>query len=331
MKSVAVSFEPSANGRQQLPVMLGGLARVVFLPDLDAAARRRALDAATVLLTRNTASELEEAEIPHTAGLSLIQFMSAGVDFVPLERLPAGVPVAVNGGAYAEPMAEHALAMILAAAKRLLPEHRALGRGEFNQFTPTRMLRGMTVGILGFGGIGIATARLLRVLGVRVHAINRRGRSDEPVDWMGGTADLDTLLGASDVLVLSLPLTARSEGLIGERELALMKPDAILVNLARGEIVDETALYRHLVDNPRFTACIDAWWVEPLRHGEFRMHRPFLDLANVIGSPHNSASVSGWGEVALRRAAENCRRVLEGEPPAHLIGDEERLYQPAPS
>jgi phosphoglycerate dehydrogenase-like enzyme len=305
---------------------LGDVAQIVFLADLDEAGRRQALADATLMFSRNTARELSEAEHGCLSHLRAIQFVTAGIDYVPVDRLPAGVPVAVNGGGYAEPMAEHALAMILAASKRLLPEHRNLATGEFNQFAPTRMLRGMTAGIVGFGGIGIATARVLRVLGVRVHAINRRGHSDEPVEWIGGTDDLDELLAASDVLVLSLPLTARSEALIGTRELGLMKPDAILVNLARGEIVDEAALYRHLVANPGFTACIDAWWVEPIRHGTFRMDQPFMGLPNVIGSPHNSASVGGWMEVAIGRALDNCRRVLSGEPPLHVIGDDERSY-----
>jgi phosphoglycerate dehydrogenase-like enzyme len=233
--------------------------------------------------------------------------------------------VATNGGGYAEPMAEHGLAMALAAAKRLLVEHGNLARGEFNQFVSNRMLAGGICGVLGFGGIGVATARLMRSMGMRVHAINRRGRSAEPVDWIGTPDRLDELLAASDVLVISLPLTRASERMIGAHELSRMKDDAIMVNLARGEIVDEAALYEHLKTHPAFTACIDAWWVEPIRHGEFRMDHPFLQLPNVIGSPHNSAVARGSREVALRRAVANCRRVLVGEAPLHLIGPDERM------
>jgi len=88
--------------------------------------------------------------------------------------LPANVPIAKNAGAYAEPMAEHALAMALAAAKRLPIEHRNLLRGEFNQFVRNKMLRGRICGIFGFGGIGTATARLMRCVGMRIHFCNCR-------------------------------------------------------------------------------------------------------------------------------------------------------------
>ncbi len=152
------------------------------------------------------------------------------------------------------------------------------------------------------------------------------GATDEPVDWIGTDADLGQLLKASDVLVLSLPLTPASERLIGKAELAAMKPDAVLVNLARGEIVDETALYEHLKANPDFWACIDAWWVEPIRHGRFEMAHDFLALPNVVASPHNSASVHGWRKVSLGRAVANIRRVLvEGEAPNFIVRPGDRM------
>ena len=158
-----------------------------------------------------------------------------------------------------------------------------------------------------------------------IHAINRRGASDEPTDWIATTERLDELLRTSDVFVISAALTQATEGLIGARELALMKEDAILVNVARGEIVDEAALYAHLTTHPSFCAGIDAWWVEPVRHGRFAMGHPFLDLPNVIGSPHNSAGGGVWRDVSLRRAIANCRRAILGETPLNLIGPDERM------
>ena len=104
-----------------------------------------------------------------------------------------------------------------------------------------------------------------------------------------------------------------------------MKPDATLINLARGEIIDEAALFAHLQANPKFTACLDAWWIEPVRHGAFRMDHPFTTLPNVIASPHNSASVPAYRLSALRNAVANCRRALLGEPIRYLAGPDERL------
>ena len=324
--SLVVTFPQEEKGRPFITDALEGAADVVYLADIDDdQARAAALRGATVLLARNTAKELRPHEAALLDGVKLIQFINAGVDFVPLKVFPPHVPIASNGGAYAEPMAEHALAMVLAAAKRLLVEHNALARGEFNQGKRNRSLAGGVCGVLGFGGIGVATARLMRALGMKIHAINRRGASDEPTDWIGTPADLDTMLAVCDVLVISTPLTPATRGWIGARELGLMKRDAILVNLARGEIVAEAALFAHLQAFGKFQACIDAWWIEPVRHGAFRMDFPFLTLPNVIGSPHNSASVPGTGETGLRRAVANIRRSLAGETPLYLVGPDERM------
>jgi phosphoglycerate dehydrogenase-like enzyme len=325
MSTLAVVYELDGKGRKIIADALNGAADAVYLPDLDDAARAEALRRADAVLARTT-RELRPGELALLKDIRLLQFINAGIDFVPLAGLPEGVRVATNGGAYAEPMAEHALAMALAAAKRLVVEHAALTRGEFNQFAPNRMLAGGVCGILGFGGIGVAMARLARGIGMKVHAINRRGRSEEPTDWIGTPDQLDLLLAASDVLVICTPLTPATLGMIGAPQLARMKEDAILVNVARGEIVDESALYERLVAFPRFCACIDAWWIEPIRHGTFRMDQPFMSLPNVIGSPHNSAAaIAGTGAVGLRRAIANIRRALAGEPPLHLVPPEDRM------
>jgi phosphoglycerate dehydrogenase-like enzyme len=325
MSTLVVVYDLEANGRRIVSDALGDAAEAVYLTDLDDAARADALRNADALLARTT-RELRQGEIALLKDVRLVQFINAGIDFVPLAEMPAGVLVATNGGAYAEPMAEHALAMALAGAKRLLVEHAALTRGEFNQFARNRMLAGGVCGILGFGGIGVATARLARGIGMRVHAINRRGMSEEQVDWMGTPDQLDALLDASDLLVICTPLTPTTLGMIGAQQLARMKDDAILVNVARGEIVDERALYERLVACPRFTACIDAWWIEPVRHGVFRMDQPFMTLPNVIGSPHNSAAaISGTGTVGLQRAIANIKRALAGVTPLYQVPPEDRM------
>ncbi len=215
------------------------------------------------------------------------------------------------------------MAMTLSLAKRLPAGQAALARGEFDRSTPSRTLHGAVCAILGYGGIGQATARLMRAFGAQIHAVNSTGRASEAVEWAGTLADLDQLLAAADVLVIAIPLTAATRGLIGPRELGLMKPGAILVNVARGAIVQERALYEHLKATPEFSAAIDAWWDEPRGGAPFRPTYPFLELPNLLGSPHNSGDVPGIMRYAASRAAENICRFLRGEQVTGLIRRED--------
>ncbi len=305
--------------RHVIGATLDGVAEVTYLSDAGEGRREEALASAEAVLAWMLSAELGPEELAHLGTAGLIQLLSAGVDHVPFDQLPDGVPVASNAGAYAEPMAEHVLALALALAKRLPQNHAALARGVFDQQTPTRSIHGSLVGILGFGGIGQASARLFQALGAHVHAINRSGRTDAAVDRIGTMEDLDALLAAADILVISLPLTRATDGLIGRRELSLMKPDAILVNVARAAIIDEDALYEHLERNPSSSAGIDAWWQEPRGQRAFATRRPLLDLPNVIGSPHNSAIVAGSLTEAAARAAGNVARHLRGERARNLV------------
>ena len=216
---LVVAFALNDAQRATVTEALDGAGDLICLRDLDDAGRQAALRAAGALLIWNT-KELQPHELALIGDARLLQSMTAGVDFLQFSALPPGLPVAGNGGAYAEPMAEHALAMALAAAKRLLVEHAALAAGQFNQMVPNRMLTGGVCGIFGFGGIGIATAKLMRAMGMRIHAINRRGFTDEDVDWIGGVDQLDALLVASDVLLISAPLTRTTRGVFDAAALA---------------------------------------------------------------------------------------------------------------
>ena len=310
---VAVSYPVDQEYIQANSEILGEDAEVVCTYELDEADRARALRDADALLAWDLAKEVPAGVLEGTARLRFAQMLSAGVDGMDFTALPERLTVACNAGAYAGAMSEHVLAMTLSLAKRLPQRHAALAAGRYDKWLPSLVLDGSVCGILGFGGVGTATARLMRACGARIHAVNRTGRTSEPVEFVGTLADLDRVLAAADVLVVSLPLTLATRGLLGRRELSLMKPAAIMVNVARGAIIDQRALYEHLVTHPEFSAGIDTWWDEPAGERPFRTEYPFFDLPNVLGSPHNSSIVPGTMLAAARLAAQNVRRYLRGE------------------
>lgn len=321
---VLIGFPPEEGEEAMIRDVLGPVAQVVYLP-ADGAARTAALASATVMVTRNPRRELQAEELPRLGHLKLLQTISAGFNHLPFKELPAGLPIASNSGGYAEPMAEHVVAMALAAAKRLALYHDELRRNVWSWGVKTKKITGGICGILGFGGIGQECARLFRGLGMQIHATNRSGRTDQPVDFIGTGADTDRILRVADIVVLSFALNPQTTGLIGARELKLMKQDAILINVSRGEAIDQRALYEHLKANPEFYAGIDSWWVEPFGGREFKVDYPFFDLPNLIGSPHSSAHTTTGRLEGFRRALENAARVLRGEAPRNLVQPQDRV------
>ena len=323
--NVVVTFHPLQGQQKFLTELLETSATLTFLTELEPEQHEQALEEATILLSWNFPREIQPQEYALLRRVLFIQLLSAGADHMPFIDLPQRIVVASNPGAYAAPMAEHVMAMTLALAKHLFVQQHKLKEGQFDQFSLNRLLSGMTAGILGYGGIGRATARLMRAFGMRIYAINTSGTSPEPADFVGTLRDLERVLRGSDVVVLSLPLTRTTRGLIGERELGWMQPDAILINVARGALLDEEALYTHVKSHPDFLLGIDAWWTEPFLVGQFRMEYPFLDLPNVLGSPHNSGVVPGVLMGASRQAADNIKRFLKGEQVAGLVRREDYL------
>ena len=321
----AVSYPADDEFAQINTRVLDGSARVAFLHGRPDDEVREVLGQADVLLGWHLGEELPAGALQDSARLRFVQLLSAGADSVDYAALPERLPLAANVGAYAQPMAEYVIAVTLALARRLPQRHAEMARGEFGMWKPVLTLDGAVCVILGFGGIGKATARMMRAFGARIYAVNTSGASSEPTDFIGTLADLGRVLAEADVLVIALPLTRATRGRIGERELALMKPAAILVNVGRAAIVDERALYEHLRDQPEFCAGLDTWWHEPGPGSAFSTEYPFFDLPNIIGSPHNSGVTDGALQVGARMAAENVRRFLRGEPVTGVVRREEYL------
>src|SRR4051794_21438593 len=185
---LVVTYPLTGRSRAIVAEELGGAAEAIYLVDLAPADRAAALERAGAVLSHDTSQELQPDEIPLIRNARLLQFTAAGVDWVPTRDLPRELPVAANKGGGAEPMSEHIVALALAAAKRLFIEHASFKHGDFNQRRANRVLGGAVCGILGLGNVGVSTARLMRAFGMKIYAINRRGGSDEPTDWIA-TAD----------------------------------------------------------------------------------------------------------------------------------------------
>ncbi len=311
MHSITVSFKPDKEQREAIGRIFSGN-DLSFLVDYDDKKRRAdRLDQTELLIAWNPTNEFDDDDRKHLYNVKFVQLISAGYDHLKFEMFSPGCRIAANQGAYALPMAEHVVAMILERAKKLRQYHDLLADGKFEQRrSVTKQITGSTLGVVGFGSIGKEAARMMSPFSVRVLAINTTGMTDQQVEFCGTLKDLDFVLAKSDFIVLSLPLNEGTQGLIGNRELEIMKPDGILVNVARGAIVQQKALFEHLKSHPEFSACIDAWWVEPFRQGKFQIDYPFFELPNLLGSPHNSAMVDGIMVHGVARAAENALEFL---------------------
>lgn len=207
-------------------------------------------------------------------------------------------------GVYARPIAEHVLALILAAARDLPERARARTWGTAGG----RLVGGATVGVVGAGGIGTELIGLLAPLGLRAIALTRNGRSVPGADVSVGPEDLHSLLAGSDYVVLATALTAETKGMISAERLAFMRRDAWLVNVARGELVDTIALVAALRAGTIGGAALDVTHPEPLPAGH-----PLWTLPNVLITPH-VASTSAMGAPFLaQRVEENVRRFALGQ------------------
>ncbi|MGC8653394.1 MAG: 2-hydroxyacid dehydrogenase [Candidatus Kryptoniota bacterium] len=304
---------------------LGNLCEIDFIHKADDSIRKESLVKADIVMAMNIKRDLKEEEFELIKNAKLIQITLAGADIIPFEKLSPHTVVCSNGGAYSDPIAEHAMGMMLSLARNFLPLHRSLSNGIFDQWTKHKLLKGSTLGIIGFGGIGKRTAELARGFGMKIFAINKTGKSDIHTDFIGTIDDLDYLLKNSDFILLSIALNKHTKKIIGKRELELMKPDAVLINVARGDLVDEGALYNHLKANPQFKAGIEAWWIEPFNYPKFEIHYPFFELDNFLGSPHNSYLVDGIMMKALDAAVDNILAYIEQRPLKNIQNREDYI------
>jgi phosphoglycerate dehydrogenase-like enzyme len=246
--------------------------------------------------------------------LKLVQTLSAGYNTYDLDAARgAGVPICNNGGANATAVAEHAVMLMLAVSRRLIWQHDGVvsGRWRGNDFNSTKLyeLEDKVLGIVGLGNIGKKTARRAKAFDMRIQYYDINRMTTDQEDALGVRFALfPELLKTSDIVSLHVPLDKSTHNLIGEKELAMMKPTAILVNTCRGPVVDEVALYKALRDETIMAAGLDVMVEEPPKPD----HELFT-LKNAIFSPHAAGPTWDNHPKRWRNAFDNCQRVARGQ------------------
>jgi phosphoglycerate dehydrogenase-like enzyme len=301
--------------------LVGDGADVVILPDILASdADREAFAGADVIIGTRF-----DAALPRPRALRLFHVPGAGYDGVDLEALPAGV-VACNCFGHEYAIAEYVLAALLQRYVPLADADRRLRQGDWTYSAGARErvhweMAGSVLGILGFGHIGKAVAARAVAFGMSVHVANRSPVDSELVDRSYGLADLAGFWGSVDSIVVTLPLVPETRGIVGADAFVRMRRDAVLINVARGPVVDEQALYDALHDNRIAGAVIDTWYRYP-NPGQSQCmpsKLPFHKLSNVVMTPH----MSGWTGGTIRRRqqviADNILRRMRGDACVNVV------------
>jgi phosphoglycerate dehydrogenase-like enzyme len=274
--------------------------------------------------------------IKQAKSLKMIQAFGAGVDKIDHEAVLArGDLIVCNNHVNADEVAEYAIMLLLAVTKHIIPSHEKLREGDWSlgwgSDRPNIEIRKKQLLIVGLGNVGRAIAKRLQSFDVEITAVTRTGESDSEhlVHKLASVDQIEDIVRQADFVILSLPLTDESEGLVDEEFLSWMKPASILVNVSRGPIIKESALYHALQDNKIAGAALDVWWEYPKEWGgtgklpseEYAFHK----MKNVVLSPHRAGYSEHIHEEQLRFVGENILRFIRGEEPKNQV-DPERGY-----
>jgi phosphoglycerate dehydrogenase-like enzyme len=260
---------------------------------------------------------------PRFPALKLLHAAGAGLDKIDVSALPAGVQVCRTFG-HGASIAEHVIMVMLALLRGLLQADRELRRDHWvnpqfdSELKLAGGLAGKTMVVLGTGEIGSALAKVAPALGITCIGLNRTGRPVAAAGFarVAPLAELHRILPEADFLVIALSLTGQTQGLIGCDALALLKPTALLVNVARGAVVEEAALFHALRDRTLAGAALDVWYryalagsdrAEPSRF-------PFRDLENVVMTPHLSGTTHATFQHRTEDIAHNVLALAAGRP-----------------
>lgn len=267
------------------------------------------------------AEQIADADIIVTAGrlnpdimrqaskLKWIQTLSAGVDKLPLQELAERQIILTNArGVHTIQMSEFTLSLMLQWVRRANLLHEQQQNRIWNYHIQVGELHGKTIGIIGAGAIGEAVARKAKAFDMKVIGLNRSGEPQPAFDsTLSGEEGLKTLLSQSDFIVLLLPSTAKTRGFITKEHLALLQPSAFLINLARGDVIDEAALIAALQEGKLAGAALDVFEQEPLPTDS-----PLWTLDNVILTPHIAGASAQYTQRASSIFYHNVQAFLDG-------------------
>lgn len=259
--------------------------------------------------------------------LKLIQVLSAGYDMVNIEGArKARIPICSNGGANSVAVAEHAIMLMLAVYRKLIAFHQNVIGGRWHtgilRAVDIYEIEGKTVGLVGFGNIGEQVARRLRAFNARVIYYDSVRRDASVEGGLGVEySPLDQLLESADIVSLHVALNDRTRNLIDREALARMKPEAILINTCRGEVVDESALIEALSEGRLLGAGLDTLRKEPTDPAN-----PILKLSNVVLTPHSAGPTVDSFRKRFQNGYANIQRIARGERPFWVIPEMRDLF-----
>jgi phosphoglycerate dehydrogenase-like enzyme len=298
---------------------------VVAWPDpTDDAEIRAALKDADVLVGPRFTTDMSDAG----KKLRLVQVAGAGTDQIEVDALPRGTQVA-NTFHHEDAIAEYVVAATVLLRRGILRQDAALRRGEWASPAHNRAepwvsgLAGATVGFVGFGHIGARTWELFKAFRARGVTVTRRGdtaAAAQGLEWAGTVDDLGKLLEIADVVVVCAPLTPETTGMIGASELAGMRQSAVLVNVGRGPLVDQQALYTALRDRAIGGAAIDVWYdYPPSGNTGAPSPLPFHELSNLLMTPHSSGLTRQTFDGRTADVTANINRLATGAPLQNVV------------
>ncbi|MFW9845013.1 MAG: 2-hydroxyacid dehydrogenase [Candidatus Thorarchaeota archaeon] len=267
--------------------------------------------------------------------LKMLQTFAAGVDPIDFTALPEQSNIIIcNSHINAAEVAEYAITLLFAVAKNTIPNDREIRKGNwmfaFGGPSPNIEIRNKTCLIIGLGSIGSEIAKRLIGFDVTIYAATRSGNAKH-ADLAEKLVKIDKvkhLVEETDFVILSLPHTPDSEGLVNEEFLSWMKPESIIVNVSRGPIIEEKALFDALQANKIRGAGLDVWWRYPKKwrgKGSPPSDLPFQELDNLVASPHRAGYSENTERQYFQFAGENILRFIRGETPLNIV-DPSRGY-----